>query len=652
MSGLIARLQNVKAGTWIAALAFLVVLMVYLGGRDVEPRPPADLPGYEAPVAEGLHLSEFRPLQTPADGYVTSQECRDCHPRQHATWSASYHRTMTQLVSPETVIADFERAAFTDIAHQRSYDLWWEGPQLRVRMDSPDAPEVELAEQIERPLLMSTGSHHMQIFWYPTGNSRVLGQLPIVYLREAGRWMPRNSAFITPPGEETFFSEAGRWNFECIDCHTTHGRTRPRPDGSLDTRVAEFGIACEACHGPGERHVAARRRQEQGFAQDGPDLPDDIVNPAQLTHQGSSQVCGRCHSLSMPLSREDGERLHEHGFRYRPGDDLQETRFIIRMDQASIDHIREFTQRFNTDDLMSQYLDDSFWSDGEVRVAGRDFNAISDSACYQLGEMSCISCHELHQPADDSRSPSAWADDQLRADLSGDGACLQCHDHEQYQSRRHTRHAAGSSGSRCWNCHMPHTTYGLLKAIRSHTISSPDVAVNLQTGRPNACNLCHLDRTLAWTAEHLSEWYGIEQPKFDDDQRGVSGAVLSMMTGDACQRALWAWSCGWAPAQEASGTAWMPPFLAVLLEDPYDAVRYIAGRSLMSLPDYQDLRYDFISAPEVRAETAERVLTTWTDGSRSPSDSRLLIDRERRLQRDALDRLRSLRDDHPVMISE
>ena len=36
-------------------------------------------------------------------------------------------------------------------------------------------------------------------------------------------------------------------------------------------------------------------------------------------------------------------------------------------------------------------------------------------------------------------------------------------------------------------------------------IESPDVATTLKTGRPNACNLCHLDKTLDWTAEHLAK---------------------------------------------------------------------------------------------------------------------------------------------------
>src|SRR4029078_8568217 len=111
--------------------------------------------------------------------------------------------------------------------------------------------------------------------------------------------------------------------------------------------------------------------------------------------------------------------------------------------------------------------------------------------------------------------------------------CLQCHADEKYATRGHTHHEASSSGSRCYNCHMPHTTYGLLKAIRSHTIDIPSVAASVQVGRPNACNLCHGDQTLGWTARYLQEWYSIAPPDLEDDQRNISAAVLWALQGDA-----------------------------------------------------------------------------------------------------------------------
>ena len=41
-------------------------------------------------------------------GYVTSNQCARCHPDQHSSWHASFHRKMTQAASPETVVAPFD----------------------------------------------------------------------------------------------------------------------------------------------------------------------------------------------------------------------------------------------------------------------------------------------------------------------------------------------------------------------------------------------------------------------------------------------------------------------------------------------------------------------------------------------------------------
>ena len=56
---------------------------------------------------------------------------------------------------------------------------------------------------------------------------------------------------------------------------------------------------------------------------------------------------------------------------------------------------------------------------------------------------------------------------------------------------------------------VPPTAYGLLKAAHSHTIEIPSVAAGLASGRPNGCNMCHLDQSLDWTSRHLEDWYGI-----------------------------------------------------------------------------------------------------------------------------------------------
>jgi hypothetical protein len=202
---------------------------------------------------------------------------------------------------------------------------------------------------------------------------------------------------------------------------------------------------------------------------------------------------------------------------------------------------------------------------------------------------------------------------------------------------------------------MPFTTYGILKAIRSHQISSPSVRASVDTGRPNACNQCHQDKTLAWAADHLSRWYGVPAPELSADERQIAATALWALRGDAGQRALAAWSFGWEEGLAASGDHWQAPYLAQLLEDRYDAVRYIAGRSLRRLPGFRDFGYDFVGPPDQRAAAHRRALEVWAGAPKSPDRPfapAVLVDAQGRLQRATFERLWKQRDDRPMKINE
>jgi hypothetical protein len=588
--------------------------------------------------SELAQLHPVRPIAENGDGFVSSGTCRECHPHNHATWAASYHRKMTQVATPEAVIGDFDDVEVT--AQGRRYRLSRRRDVCWVVMDDPEAPVG--AERIEVPIVLTTGSHHMQVYWYATGRSRTVGQLPIAFLMETGKWVPRDALFLSAPAP--FGSETGRWNRTCIACHATHGQPRPNPDGDWDSRVAEFGIACEACHGPAEQHVEMHRA---GLLP--PGTEDPIVNPESLPHDRASEVCGQCHSINSPLDTPSFVKAQIEGASFRPGQELSASRLLVRENKESRDHL----QRYIGDEV-EQYMLDQYWPDGMVRISGREFNGLTESACFQKGELSCLTCHVLHPDEDDTRPLLEWANDQLRAEMSGDAACLSCHESERYDSR-HTHHSVASTGSRCANCHMPHTTYGLLKAIRSHEITIPSVAADdVAAGRPNACNLCHLDRTAEWSAQQLNSWFGEELPKLTEDQKQIASSLLWMLRGDAGQRAISAWSMGWKPALDASGSDWQAPFLATLLDDPYDAVRFIAQRSLRSLPGFETLSYDYVGPVADRAQVRQQVIQQWdrhrqSDGRRRPE---LLIDLNNRLQGDVLFRLLQQRDDRPVNLAE
>ena len=529
-------------------------------------------------------------------GYVTSNQCARCHPDQHSSWHASFHRKMTQAASPETVVAPFDDIQLntdgqTAKLFRRGDEFWvntvdqgWEQEkftewtQSRGNGDDPFANlDPESVPRVDAEVLMTTGSHHFQAFWLKGKEGRELWQFPWRWNIAEKRWVHRKDVFLTPPEWRPgmWFRV---WNKQCIYCHSTG----PYPGQDVetgvmaDTKIAELGISCEACHGPAEQHIAFHDDANNAGLKS-----DPIVNPAELDHQKSSQVCGSCHSH---FQHNDAE-LAVHGPQFRPGDDLFKFGSFEPPPQGPV--------------VMSRY-----WGDGANRSGGREFSGMSSSACFIKGELACTSCHSMH---------SSDPNDQLARDAIGNAACLQCHEQfaEEATLTAHTNHAASSSGSECYNCHMPHTNYALFKAIRSHRIDSPRVSSVTSNSRPNACNLCHLDQTQQWTAQHLDEWYGIKSPALSFDDKYISAGLLWALKGDAGQRVIAAWHFGWDKAREASGSQWMVPTIVELMKDPYAAVRWVAFDALRSDKRFGEVEFEFDEAAEARDAVAGDVLELW-----------------------------------------
>lgn len=564
--------------------------------------------------------------------YRGSDACAACHPAAHATWAATYHRTMTQPAGPAAVRASWQGELAAGearvVLERRGEEFWAELLDPEVRLAQLEGPgPIGPVPRVWRRVVMTTGSHHMQVYWTASARDRRLHALPFAYLLAEARWVPVESTLLRPAQGDVIYT----WNRACVPCHAVAGQPRISGEGgSVDTRVAELGIACEACHGPGAAHVdrwrspLARYLQHLGGGPDG-----TIVQPARLDHRRASEVCGQCHSVS---AFHDEEGWLRRGDDFRPGEDLEARRRVVR-------HPVRAAQPW-LDELLDEdpeYLSGRMWPDGHVRVTGREHSALLETPCYQRGELSCLSCHQLH---------GAPPDDQLGPAGAGAGSCASCHAPE--DSQEHTRHPAGSLS--CYDCHMPRTTYGLLKAVRSHVVDSPDVATALAVGRPDACSLCHVDRPLAWTAGHLERWTGRAQPELPDEHRRVSAAVLWAIRGDAGQRALAADALGHPDALALAGAGWQAPILAHLVaQDPYDAVRQIAARSLRGLPDAADLDLDPLAPAAARADAALRALARWR--AQAPDPARLVA-ADGQHDAAALAALAAIRDDRPIDLKE
>ncbi|MDP6977968.1 MAG: multiheme c-type cytochrome [Myxococcota bacterium] len=589
-----------------------------------------------------LVAAAVAPNQREDPAFATSRDCQACHPDAYRAWHDSYHRKMTQAASPESVLGDFDDVELTrmvparrtgDRPRRERYLLSRRGDEFWVTLRGarPGVPDRESR------VVMTTGSHNQQVVWVWGGQGREIFHLPFTYLIEEGRWVERNQAFLSPPSDH--FGEV-LWNDVCIECHATAGQPQFKDGAPSEPDVVEFGISCESCHGPSREHVEANRSPLRRYLQRGEEDPT-VTNPERLDARRASQVCGHCHSISSYPKKDT--RLG-HWNEYLPGDEFEaDGRVLIRPnsdDPLQKKIVAEMARAEN-----GRFPRDRFWADGSVRVAGREMNDVANTPCFDGGEYSCLSCHSLHQYES--------TDDQLAEGMRGDAACTQCHSRFDADITAHTKHAADSEGSRCMNCHNPYTTYGLLKAIRSHRVTNPSVATELETGRPNACNACHLDRSLAWTQKHLERDYGTEPLPSLGPYGEVPSGPRMVATGDAGVRALTAWYLGWEPALQASGREWAAPYLAELLTDHYAAVRILAVRSLRAQPGANEFSADLVEAGgKLGSQARQRIQARWaasTHGSVLPGP---LLLPSGRFDRQAWIQLAKGRDTRPLALIE
>jgi len=530
----------------------------------------ASAPGPREPVADraaspavGLHTD---------GGYVGSQRCAPCHEASHASWSRSYHRTMTQTPSAAAVAGRFDGAVLDSAGHYRAFER---DGEFFVTQPAADGGIVE------SPVELVTGSHHMQVYWVRSA-AGTLEAFAFAFLLPEQRWVPNEWTLMRPPAEHDALAgepveAVYTWNRVCVKCHAVDGV--PGYDAAsrtTTTTAAELGIACEACHGPGREHVEAWKGREADPLAEGADDPT-MVDPRELGARRGSEVCGQCHSISV---FHDDPAWVARGRDEPPPSPLSSWGRVV---QHPLKAGGPWTDALLDTD--PEFFSQRYWSDGEVRVSGREYNGLIDSPCFASADFGCTTCHRMHA-TDAEVDGGPWVAGQLRAGARNGETCGRCHASIATEARGHSGHAMDQAS--CVDCHMPRTTYGLLGAIRSHTISSPSVDTTLVTGRPLACNLCHVDRSLAWSARMLERDFeqtvpeGVRPPCTPEEEtRAVTGCLPAvaewLVAGDAGQRALAAWHLGW---RGSKAPAWAGPLLDSLVRgDPYPAVRLVAERA-------------------------------------------------------------------------
>ena len=452
---------------WLAAGAIIIILAIafqWQGWLDPFPRERGT----------GGPQSPATPVPAPVPDYLGAQACADCHQKEKGLWENSHHDRAMLPATEETVAGDFNNTSFTYAGTKTTFSR--RDGRFIVRTDGPDGQLHDYEIQY------TFGATPLQQYLIPLPGGR-LQALGIAWdtrpkAQGGQRWFhlyPDQKVTHSHPLHWTGLNQ--NWNYMCAECHSTNLKMNyDLQEKRYATTYSEVNVSCEACHGPGSNHVAWAKKE--GNAQHLQDERKGLVialderksvqwtlnpetgNARRSVPRSSTQeieMCARCHSRRSPISED-----------YRHGGPLGDTHRVALLE------------------------DGLYFPDGQMRDEVYVYGSFLQSKMFQQA-VTCSDCHEPHS---------------LRLRAPQGQVCLQCHAAQKYESSQHHFHQLNSRGADCIECHMPATTYMVVDPRHDHSFRVPRPDLSVKLGTPNACNQCHADRSPAWAAKQVEQWYG------------------------------------------------------------------------------------------------------------------------------------------------
>ncbi len=419
--------------------------------------------------------------------YVGSQACLTCHAAQGQAWQGSHHARAMQPANAQTVLGDFNNARFTN-AGVTSRFFKRDGKHF-VNTDGHQGKAADYE------IRHTFGVYPLQqyLIEIPGGRLQALSIAWDARPSEEGgqRWYSLYPDQDIKAGDPLHWSgREQNWNFMCASCHSTGvQKNYDLARNTYATKRIEDGVGCEACHGPGSRHLDWARGRPGGA--------DDARN------KGLVQAA----AAKLEWQFSEGQAIAS------PQGDVAAARsgmascFACHARRQEIVADKDPAGPF-LDNYLPSLLDRSLYhADGQIDGEVFEFGSFAQSRMHHAG-VTCANCHDVHTQ-------------KLKAE--GNALCLQCHSATTYQKVEHFHHPLGSAGAQCVNCHMPHKTYMGVDERRDHSLRIPRPDLTLKFRTPNACNQCHAEKSPQWAADAIAAWAG--KPPGRPAHPGVSPAA-------------------------------------------------------------------------------------------------------------------------------
>jgi predicted CXXCH cytochrome family protein len=507
--------------------------------------------------------------------YLGSESCKNCHETPWAAWQTSHHYQAMLPASRENVKGDFNNSSF-DYAG-KTHRFFIREEKFFVETDNANG----VMQEFEINYTFGIYPLQQYLIGFPDGRYQALNIVWDSRPKEEGgqRW------YHLYPDDPVLHDDIvhwtgsfQNWNSRCAACHSTQlEKNYSLATNSYKTTWSDINVACEACHGPGSKHVDWASGEK---AVPGPAFPNSMVGKGtwavdgekptlQRTDGGNAQsqieTCAGCHARRSEMDEQHAGK---------PFHDLYQLRSLET---------------------------DVYYADGQIMDEVYVYGSFLQSKMYQAG-VACTNCHEPHSG-------------ELL--LKGNALCSQCHMATVFDQTEHHHHETGSTGATCVNCHMPETTYMGVDDRRDHSFRIPEPQLTLELGIPNACQRCHTDKDANWAVNTLHQWNPQASPDPSNarllaatrhSQANALPQIISLAsdpTKPAIVRSTAILESSRFPSQETL------TLLQKSLEDSDALVRASAVRSMDWLPATQ--RYAMLqpfitdSAKSVRMEVARQL---------------------------------------------
>lgn len=381
--------------------------------------------------------------------YAGSESCRPCHENFYQLWAPSHHGLAMQRVSAEFISDELEiPEARVDIG-ESVFEISTDDNTLSFR-------EITFLGDTS----IYTAVHVMggkYIYYFLTEFERGrLHVLPVAYDCKENIWYNNPMSGVRhfenmEDGPLDWKNHLYTFNTACYNCHVSQLESNFNLETLEYTTIwRENGINCETCHGPSLEHIEVCVKAGEG------NVPDDlkIIRVSEFSQEQNNASCGSCHGKTSVIAA---------GF--NPGD-----RYYDYFDLICLEH-------------------QDFYPDGRDLGENYTMTTWGMNKCKTGGQLDCVTCHT---------SSGRY----LFASENKNGACAPCHNDKIENPTAHTFHKEDGEGGLCISCHMPMTTFARMDRS-DHSFRPPMPDATIEFGSPNACNICHSDKSPQWASEDI-----------------------------------------------------------------------------------------------------------------------------------------------------